>query len=86
MAAAGAEAEISKFSISDYSAGNEGFSLSFNGTAGAKYAVEWTDALTNATWNVWTNVFLGTEGALSVFLPIDAGSAQSSRFYRVRPE
>lgn len=83
VAAAGTDAAISEFGAAKDTGGIDGLCLSFTGTAGAKYIVEWKDSLTNSTWNVWTNALLGTEGELSVFLPFDATEAQS-RFYRVR--
>ena len=62
--------------------GTDGFSLSFAGTPGAKYHVEYAPTLTNETWSVVTNLLLAPEGSATLFLPVgDDGSG----FWRVTP-
>ena len=78
--AQGEAASISTFSLPDV--GAEGYAnIAFSGTAGARYQLEWTDALTNQVWNVYTNILLNVNGADTI--PIMLDPASPSRFYRL---
>ena len=78
--AQGEAAYISTFSLPD--AGAVGYAnITFSGTAGARYQLEWTDALTNQVWNVYTNILLNVNGADTI--PIMLDPASPSRFYRL---
>ena len=78
--AQGDAASISTFSPPDAGAEGNG-NIAFSGTAGARYYLEYTDALTNQEWNIYTNILLNVEGADSIPIIFDANSP--SRFYRI---
>ena len=61
----------------------DGFSLSFSGTPGARYRVEFSSTLTNQNWTVVTNIFLGTGGAASLVLP---SGDEPAGFWRIAPD
>ena len=81
VAAEGAAPAVADFSASS-EGGAGGFSLSFTGTAGARYEVQYATNLVDATWMPCTNLLIAPSGAATIFLPIgddDAG------FWRIVP-
>ena len=79
--AAGGDALVGSFSAATEN-GAAGFSLSFTGTPGAGYAVEYRESLSEGAWTPCTNLLLRPSGSATLFLP--CGDADSG-FWRVVP-
>ena len=60
-----------------------GFTLSFEGPAGAWYTI-WRSELLPPTWQVYTNIQVSAEGSIETLLPVD--SSTNSCFYCITPK
>lgn len=80
-AANGAAADVTSFAAASLD-GADGFSLSFSGTGGAKYEVQYATNLVNGSWSPTTNILLAPAGSTTIFLPIGDDPAG---FWRVVP-
>ena len=63
---------------------DDGFCLSFTGTGGARYAVEYRESLSEGNWDVCTNLLLSPAGGATLSLPRNPTSR--SGFWRIVPE
>ena len=82
-AAAGETPAVSAFEATE-SGRDDGFSLSFSGTGGARYVVEYRESLTGGSWGIYTNLLLSPAGGAALILP--RNPTAPSGFWRVVPE
>ncbi len=82
-AATGATPAVSAFTAAG-SGSADGFSLSFTGTGGARYAVEYRESLSEGSWGICTNLLLSPAGSAMLFLPRNPDAP--SGFWRVVPD
>lgn len=62
--------------------GIDGFALSFGGTGGARYEVQFTTNLAEGVWSPYASILVSPSESAEVFLPIGEGPAG---FWRVMP-
>lgn len=78
-----AKPEVVSFGLDlDAQSGEGGFSLKFEGTAGAKYVVEWREALERGDWSLYSEMAVPEGGIAELAIPID--TTKESGFYRIR--
>ena len=78
----GARPAIAVFEPAEGAGGESGFELSFGGTPGAEYGVEFRPSLSDGSWAAVTNLLLPPGGVASLFLPAGDGD---TGFWRVVP-
>ena len=79
--AAGAEPSVSSFSNASES-GLDGFSISFAGTGGARYEIQYKTNLVDEAWVPFANILVTPSGSSTIFLPVGEDPAG---FYRIVP-
>lgn len=80
-AAEGEAAAVTSFSAASLDS-TDGFSLSFSGTGGAKYEVQYATNLVDGSWSPATNILLAPAGSTTIFLPVGDDPAG---FWRIVP-
>ena len=66
----------------DPASGEDGFLLTFEGTAGVNYIVEWREALERGDWSLYAEMAVPDGGIAELAIPIDP--EKDSCFYRIR--